>query len=68
MIALVPGHFYRSAADEAWCCYVAQDGGRFGVVRLRDGRISTVDRTGKGDNLLLLSSMFLETSPCECGS
>jgi hypothetical protein len=63
-MTLVPGRFYRSAADEVWCCYVAQDGRQFGVVRLRDGRVSKVDPLGRGDNLILLGTAFPSCAQC----
>lgn len=62
---LVPGRFYHSAAGEVWCCFVAHDDRRFGVVRIRDGRTSTVDPAGRGENLLLISRAFSQN--CACG-
>jgi hypothetical protein len=67
MINLVPGHFYRSAADEVWCCFIAREGGSFGVVRLRDSRISTVDQAGRGVNILLIERMLVQSCRA-CGT
>jgi hypothetical protein len=57
-VNVVPGQFYRSAAEEVWCCFARYEAGRFGVIRLRDARVSYVDMLGEGENLKLVAQTF----------